>query len=355
MGTGLDLSRLKGRAVLAPMAGITDSAFRVICRRYGAALVYSEMLSTEALSRHHGKTIKMAGFREEERPVALQLFGKRPQAFAEAVALLESLSPDCFDINFGCPAPKIVKNGGGSALLKDPELVGLIARAAVRASSRPVLAKIRSGWEVGAENAVEIAKILEASGIAAIAVHGRTKSQMFAGSADWAVIGRVKRAVKIPVIGNGDVRSGADARRMSEETGCDLVMVGRAALGNPFLFADINRALNSEFSPSTGSSAGSAQRFRARVQNSEFGVDWPEKLAVITQHMEMAVADKGQPRGIREMRKHLGWYIKGISGAAVMRQGLMRAETREEVLRLLQELQNSIHRHGEDRDEQTPE
>ena len=339
MGTGLDISRLKGRAVLAPMAGITDSAFRVICRRYGAALVYSEMLSTEALSRHHGKTIKMAGFREEESPVALQLFGKRPQAFAEAVVLLEALAPDCYDINFGCPAPKIVKNGGGSALLKDPELVGQIARAAVRASSRPVLAKIRSGWEVGAENAVEIAKILEASGIAAIAVHGRTKSQMFTGSADWAVIGRVKQAVKIPVIGNGDVRSGADAKRMSEETGCDLVMVGRAALGNPFLFAEINGAFNAE----------------GKNQSSELAVSWKEKLAVIIQHMEMAVADKGQPRGIREMRKHLGWYIKGIPGAAVMRQGLMRAETREEVLGMLEELQNSIHRHGEDRNEQAPE
>ena len=335
----IDINQFKGRAVLAPMAGITDSAFRIICRRYGAALVYSEMLSTEALSRHHGKTLKMAGFREEERPVALQLFGKRPQAFADSVALLESLAPDYYDLNFGCPAPKIVKNGGGSALLKEPDLVRQIAEAAVKASPRPVLAKIRSGWEVGSENAVEIARILEGSGIAAIAVHGRTKSQMFAGSADWAVIGRVKQAVNIPVIGNGDVKSGADAKRMVEETGCDLVMVGRAALGNPFLFAEINDCLKSKI----------------KNQKSEYEVSWKEKLAIITQHLEMAVADKGQPRGIREMRKHLGWYIKGIPGAAALRQELMRAETREEVMGLLEKLHGSLIHHQCSENEQAPE
>jgi tRNA-dihydrouridine synthase B len=255
------------------------------------------------------------------------------------VVLLESLSPDCYDLNFGCPAPKIVKNGGGSALLKEPDLVRQIAEAAVRASPRPVLAKIRSGWEVGAENAVEIAKVLEGSGIAAIAVHGRTKSQMFAGSADWAVIGRVKQAVRIPVIGNGDVKSGADAVRMAEETGCDLVMVGRAALGNPFLFTEINECLNTE----------------GRRQKAEIAVAWPEKLAVIIQHLGMAVADKGQPRGIREMRKHLGWYIKGIPGAAALRQELMRAETREEVLGLLDKLHSSMVHHHCGENEQAPE
>jgi tRNA-dihydrouridine synthase B len=306
------------------MAGITDSAFRVICRRLGAALVYSEMLSAEGLSRHHVRTLKMAAFREAERPILLQLFGKRPQAFAESVRRLEELEPEGFDLNFGCPAPKVVKNGGGSALLKDPDLIGQIARAAVSSTAKLVLAKIRSGWEVGAENAVEIAKVLEDSGVAAIAVHGRTRSQMFSGSADWGVIARVKRTVKIPVVGNGDIRTGEDAVRMIKETGCDLVMVGRGALGNPWLFGEINDVLSME----------------SRKQKEEKGVGWEAKLKIVTEHLEMAVKDKGELKGIREMRKHLGWYIKGIPGAAEMRQKLMRSESREEVMNLLGSLFN---------------
>ena len=309
---------------MAPMAGITDSAFRLICRRYGAALVYSEMISTEALSRGHSKTIKMLSFREEERPIAVQLFGTRPLAFAESVERLErDIQPDYYDLNFGCPAPKIVKNGGGSALLKFPEKIAEIARAVINVAKRPVLAKIRSGWEVGSENALEVAKLLEDCGVSAIAVHGRTRSQMFSGKADWNIISKIKQQVKIPVIGNGDVTSGADARRMIEQTGCDLVMVGRAALGNPFLFADINAALNTEGS----------------MQNSEVQpVSWQERMQVVKEHIAMSVADKGELRGIREMRKHLGWYIKGISGAAALRQELMHAETEAEVLKLLESI-----------------
>ena len=316
-----DPNILKGRVVLAPMAGITDSAFRLICRRFGAALVYSEMISAEALSRGHSKTLKMISFRPEERPIAVQLFGTRPAAFAESVERLENeIQPDYYDLNFGCPAPKIVKNGGGSALLKFPERIAEIARAVVKASGRPVLAKIRSGWEVGSENALEVAKLLEDCGISAIAVHGRTRSQMFSGQADWSIISKIKQQVKIPVIGNGDVASGADALRMIGQTGCDLVMVGRAALGNPFLFAEINAALKSEI----------------RNQKSEGKtVSWLQRMQVVKEHMAMSVADKGEARGIREMRKHLGWYIKGIPGAAALRQELMHAETEEETLKLL--------------------
>ncbi len=303
------------------MAGITDPAFRSLCRRHGAAMVWSEMLSAEALARNHGKTLRMASFRPAERPVVLQLFGTRPQAFADAIARLEPLGADCYDLNFGCPAPKIVKHGGGSALLREPRTIEAIVTAAVRATARPVLAKIRAGWEVGSENAVEVARLLEQCGAAAVAVHGRTRAQMFSGTADWGVIAAVKRSVTVPVIGNGDIWTGGDARRMVAETGCDLVMAGRGALGNPWLFSEINACLAGP----GGSGAPPA-------------VAWAEKMAVIREHFELMVADKGESRAIREMRKHLGWYIKGIEGAAHARRDIMTATTREQVFALLARL-----------------
>lgn len=320
-GAGFDPSSLDGRAVLAPMAGITDSPFRLLCRRQGACLVYTEMLSAEGLARRHGKTWRMAVFLPEERPVALQLFGSRPEAFAEAVRAFGREGPDFFDLNFGCPAPKVVRSGGGSALLRDPKKVEAIARAAVGASDRPVLAKIRSGWEIGAENAVEIARILEACGVAAVAVHGRTRGQMFSGKADWAVIARVREKVSIPVIGNGDVRSGQDARRMIEETGCHLVMVGRAAQGAPWIFSEINQALDLRGSAPPGGAPA-----------------WGLRRAVIEEHLRLMVEAKGEARGVLEMRKHLGWYIKGMPGAARLRQEMMKAETAAQVGELLDRL-----------------
>lgn len=320
-GASFDPTRLDGRAVLAPMAGITNSPFRLLCRRQGAALVYTEMLSAEGLARHHGKTWRMAGFHPEERPVALQLFGSRPEAFAEAVRAFGREGPDFFDLNFGCPAPKVVRSGGGSALLREPGKVEAIARAAARESDRPVLAKIRSGWEVGAENAVEVARILEGCGVAAIAVHGRTRGQMFSGRADWTVIARVRDAVSIPVIGNGDVWSGEDARRMMEETGCQLVMVGRAAQGAPWIFSEINAWL-ADGPPPTGMKSP----------------DWFQKKKVIKEHLRLMIEAKGENRGVLEMRKHLGWYIKGMPGAARIRQDMMKAEAADQVNELLDRL-----------------
>lgn len=320
-GVRFDPGRLNGRAVLAPMAGITDSPFRLLCRRQGASMVYTEMLSAEGLARGHGKTWRMAEFRSEERPVALQLFGSRPEAFAEAVRAFGRDGPDFFDLNFGCPAPKVVRSGGGSALLREPGKVEAVARAAVGASDRPVLAKIRSGWEIGAENAVEIARILEDSGVAAIAVHGRTRGQMFSGQADWTMIARVREKVSIPVIGNGDVRSGLDATRMMEETGCHLVMVGRAALGAPWIFSEINQALDFREGGPPGGVA-----------------EWIRRRAVIGEHLKLMIEVKGEVRGILEMRKHLGWYIKGMPGAARLRQEMMKAETSDQVNELLDRL-----------------
>lgn len=314
-----DPSLLEGRAVLAPMAGITDSPFRRLCRRYGAALVYTEMLSAEGLARGHGKTWCMAAFDPEERPLALQLFGSRPEAFAQAVRAFGEGGPDFFDLNFGCPAPKVVRSGGGSALLLEPKRIEAIARAAVEASDRPVLAKIRSGWEVGAENAVEVARMLEDCGVAALAVHGRTRGQMFSGQADWSVIGRVRQAVSIPVIGNGDIRSGQDARRMMEETGCHLVMVGRAAQGAPWIFSEINHVLGQGKTMGDGDVPG-----------------WQQRSEVIREHLRMMIEAKCERRGILEMRKHLGWYIKGLPGSARLRQDLMRAETAAQVEDMLE-------------------
>lgn len=323
--TGLDHTMLDGRAVLAPMAGITDSPFRLLCRRHGAAMVYTEMLSAEGLARGHGKTWRMASFRREERPVALQLFGSRPRSFAEAVGKFGEDGPDFFDLNFGCPAPKVVRSGGGSALLREPRLVEAIARETVRHTGRPVLAKIRSGWEVGAENAVEIAGILEGCGVAAVAVHGRARGQMFSGLADWSVITRVSEAVNIPVIGNGDVRTGEDARRMMDETGCQLVMVGRAAQGAPWIFSEINRALGG------GTVTGDGD-----------GPDWRRRSEVVREHLQLMVEAKGEDRGVLEMRKHLGWYIKGLPGAARLRQDMMRAETAAQVEDMLETFGRSL-------------
>lgn len=285
--------------VLAPMAGITDFPFRMICRELGAGLVFSEMVSVEALIREHKHTHSMLHTDPAERPVVFQLFGARPASIADAARIVSQGEVDFLDINMGCPVPKVVKSGAGSALLRDLDLARRIMDTAVRSSRVPVLVKIRLGWDAQSIIAPDLARAAEAAGVAAITVHGRTKTQGFSGSADWSMIKAVKDAVSIPVIGNGDVRSAEDARRMLEETGCDGVMIGRAIQGNPWIFREALHYLR------TGE--------KLRPPSLE------ERRVTMLRHLHDLTRLAGEPTGVREMRKHLCWYTKGLHGGAEFR------------------------------------
>lgn len=281
---------------LAPMAGVTDLPFRKICRRYGAGLVYSEMISAKGLYYNDKKTAELMRIDKEERPCAIQIFGSDADIMAEVIPKVMEAKPDIIDINMGCPTPKIVNNGDGSALLKTPEKIAEIVRKVSDASPVPVTVKIRKGWDDDSVNAVETARIIEANGACAIAVHGRTRAQFYSGEADWDIIKEIKKAVSIPIIGNGDIKTAPDAKRMMDYTGCDAVMVGRGAQGNPFIFRQINEYLKDgtvTFNPSPH-----------------------ERLLQMLEHIEMLAEEKGETRGIKEARKHIAWYIKGLPGAA---------------------------------------
>jgi tRNA-dihydrouridine synthase B len=297
--------------VLAPLAGLTDSPMRRVCRRRGASMVWTEMVSAEGLIRDGGKSRELLAFAEEERPIAFQLFGARPEGMAQAAAVAATLGPDVIDINAGCPAKKVVRGGAGSALMREPELLRDIASGVVEAAGRPVTAKIRSGWDDDSRNAVEISLILEECGVAALALHPRTRAQGFKGLADWSMIGEVARAVSIPVIGSGDVRKPDDALRMLETTRCDAVMIGRGAVGNPWLFADAE----------TLRSSGRAAPPRTLA----------ETLATAVEQLDLMVEAKGERRGVLEMRKHLVAYLRGFHGASHLRAELVRIEGHEAV------------------------
>ncbi len=308
--------------VLAPMAGITDFPFRTICRRLGAGMVFSEMVSVEALIREHKRTHNMLRTNPAERPVVFQIFGSKPAAMAEAAHIVSQGEVDFIDINMGCPVPKILKSGAGSALLRNIGLAKEIMSAVVHASKVPVTVKIRLGWDAKSIVAVDLALAAESAGIAAVSVHGRTKAQAFSGHADWSMIKTVKESVGIPVIGNGDVRSALDAKRMLDETGCDGVMIGRASQGNPWIFREAKQFLETGIVPPPPS----------------FG----EREAVMLRHLAEMVRLIGKNRGVCEMRKHLCWYTKSLHGGAEFRTRINQLTDTEEVKQAISDYFTSL-------------
>lgn len=306
---------LKNNVILAPMAGVTDLPFRVLCKEQGAGLLCMEMVSAKAIYYGSKNTEELMKISPAEMPVSLQLFGSDADIMADMAKKIEEKPFAVLDINMGCPVPKVVNNGEGSALMKNPKLAEEIITKTVKAVKKPVTVKIRKGFDEAHLNAVEMAKIAEASGAAAVAVHGRTREQYYAGKADWDCIRAVKEAVKIPVIGNGDVTDALSAERLLKETGCDGVMVGRAAQGNPFIFREITEYLETGVIPPKPTPA--------------------EVRTTIERHARMQMEEKGEYTGVREMRKHLSWYTVGYPNSAKYRQMINSMETMEELLHSL--------------------
>lgn len=303
--------------ILAPMAGVTDLPFRLLCKEQGAGLLCMEMISAKALQYKNKNTKALLAIHPEEYPVSLQLFGSDPEIMGRIACEIEELPFQILDINMGCPVPKVVKNGEGSALMNQPRLVYEIVSRTVRSTKKPVTVKIRKGFDEDHVNAVEIARIIEEAGAAAVAVHGRTREQYYSGRADWEIIRRVKEAVNIPVIGNGDVTSGESALRMKKETGCDGVMIGRGAQGNPWIFSEL---LEYE---RTGNIPGRPDVIKIRD--------------MMLRHARLQIDFKGDYIGIREMRKHVAWYTKGLKGAARLRDEINQVESYNELETLLYE------------------
>ena len=313
---------IKNNVVLAPMAGICNSAFRRIVKEFGAGLIYAEMVSDKAIVYENEKTKKMLYMTDEERPISQQIFGSDVNSFVNAAKIVyKEMKPDIIDINMGCPVPKVaVSAQAGAALLKNPEKVGEIVKQVVNAVPIPVTVKIRSGWDFNHINAIEIAKICEKNGASAICVHPRTRSQRYEGKADWSIIKEVKKNVSIPVIGNGDIKTVYDAKKMLEDTKCDAIMIGRGVLGNPWLIRDIINYLNYGIIPKE--------------------ITKEEKIDMCIKHLNYLLEVKDEKTAVLEMRSHIAWYLKGISGSNEIKRKIFMSTKKEEVINILNNFRN---------------
>ena len=307
----------KNKLFLAPMAGITDLAFRTVCKECGADLVVSEMISSRGMHYKDKKTDALLETTPTEAPLIVQIFGNEPDIMAETAKKLQDRGVKYLDINMGCPAPKIVKNGDGSALMKDELLAGRIAEAVVKATEIPVSVKIRAGWDADRINAVSFAKTMENAGVSAVCVHGRTKEQFYSGTADYTIIRQVKESLRIPVIGNGDVTDGESAKRLYSETGCDSIMIGRGAQGNPYIFQTVKQFLNGE-----------------EVHE----ITLSQKRTIIMRHIALMQETKPEQFGVPEMRKHFAWYLKGLKNAAKLKVRAFSAKTYQELYEMVSEI-----------------
>ena len=315
---------IKNNVCLAPMAGICNSAFRRIVKEYGVGLVFAEMVSDKALVYDSEKTKNMLYMTDYERPIAQQIFGSDKESFVIAAKkVYELMKPDIIDINMGCPVPKVaVKSQAGAALLKNPEKIKEIVEAVVDAVPCPVTVKIRSGWDSNSINAVEVAKICEKAGASAITVHPRTRAQGYEGKADWNIIKQVKENVNIPVIGNGDIKSVDDAIKMLSDTGCDAIMIGRASLGNPYLFKEIVHYLNTN------------ERLESQSDK--------DKIDMCLKHFEYLLQIKNEKVSVLEMRTHAAWYIKGLKNSSVVKNEIFKCETKDELIKILNDYKNIL-------------